>query len=82
MDELEADADHGAPVWPVFGDLMSSLLGAFVLILVGVVAVQMELTTHLQNEVKKREREEQRRMKNQKEDGCHHSGQLMALATS
>jgi flagellar motor protein MotB len=62
MDELEADADHGAPVWPVFGDLMSSLLGAFVLILVGVVAVQMELTTHLQNEVKKREREEQRRM--------------------
>ena len=58
----EHDVEHGAPVWPVFGDLMSSLLGAFVLILVGVVAVQMELTSHLQDEVKKRQLEEQRRM--------------------
>jgi flagellar motor protein MotB len=62
MDDSDAGVEHAAPVWPVFGDLMSGLLGAFVLILVGVVAVQMELTSHLQDEVKKRQIEEQRRM--------------------
>ena len=62
MEDIDAGIEHSAPVWPVFGDLMSSLLGAFVLILVAVVAVQMELTSSLQNEVKKRELEEQRRM--------------------
>ncbi|RJG04231.1 OmpA family protein [Noviherbaspirillum sedimenti] len=62
MDESDTGVEHSAPVWAVFGDLMSSLLGAFVLILVGVVAVQMELTSHLQDEVKKRQIEEQRRM--------------------
>jgi len=62
MEESDASVDHGAPVWAAFGDLMASLLGAFVLVLVGVVAVQMELTSHLQDEVKKRQIEEQRRM--------------------
>jgi flagellar motor protein MotB len=62
MDEIDAGVEHSAPVWPVFGDLMSGLLGAFVLLLVAVVAVQMELTSHLQDEVKKRQLEEQRRM--------------------
>lgn len=62
MDEHDASVEHAAPVWPVFGDLMSSLLGAFVLMLVAVTAVQMELTSNLRNEVKKREQEEQRRM--------------------
>ncbi|MGZ3255132.1 MAG: OmpA family protein [Burkholderiaceae bacterium] len=62
MDSSDAGMEHTAPVWAAFGDLMSGLLGAFVLILVGVVAVQMELTTHLQDEVKKRQVEEQRRM--------------------
>jgi flagellar motor protein MotB len=62
MEDCDASIEQTAPVWPVFGDLMSSLLGAFVLILVGVVAVQMELTSHLQDEVKKRQIEEQRRM--------------------
>jgi len=62
MDDIDASVEQTAPVWAVFGDLMSSLLGAFVLILVGVVAVQMELTSHLQDEVKKRQIEEQRRM--------------------
>ncbi|RJF97057.1 hypothetical protein D3870_20440 [Noviherbaspirillum cavernae] len=62
MDDIDAGAEHGTPVWPAFGDLMSSLLGAFVLLLVGVVAVQMELTSSLQDEVKKRQLEEQRRM--------------------
>lgn len=62
MEDSEASIEQTAPVWPVFGDLMASLLGAFVLILVAVVAVQMELTSHLQDEVKKRQIEEQRRM--------------------
>ena len=54
--------EQTAPVWAVFGDLMSGLLGAFVLILVGVLGVQLELATHLEAEVKKRQQEEQRRM--------------------
>ena len=61
VDDVDAGMEHTAPVWAVFGDLMSGLLGAFVLILVGVVAVQMDLTLHLQDEVKKRQIEEQRR---------------------
>lgn len=61
MEDLDG-MEHTAPVWAVFGDLMSGLLGAFVLILVGVLGVQMELTSHLQDEVKKRQIEEQRRM--------------------
>lgn len=62
MEDSDLALDQTAPVWAVFGDLMSSLLGAFVLLLVGVVAVQMELTSNLQDEVKKRQVEEQRRM--------------------
>jgi flagellar motor protein MotB len=46
----------------VFGDLMSGLLGAFVLLLVGVLVVQLQLATNLQDEVKKRQAEEQRRI--------------------
>lgn len=54
--------EQTAPVWAVFGDLMSGLLGAFILILVAVLGVQLELATNLQAEVKKRQVEEQRRM--------------------
>lgn len=54
--------EQTAPVWAVFGDLMSGLLGAFVLILVGVLGVQMELASHLEAEINKRQQEEQRRM--------------------
>ena len=59
------DGDTGAPVapvWAVFGDLMSVLLGAFVLVLVGTLVMQMDLVTSLQAEVEKRRIEEQRRM--------------------
>jgi flagellar motor protein MotB len=62
MEEQDAGLEQTAPVWAVFGDLMSGLLGAFVLLLVGVLVVQLQLTTHLQDEVKKRQQEEQRRM--------------------
>jgi flagellar motor protein MotB len=61
MDDNDNSLEHGAPVWAVFGDLMSGLLGAFVLLLVGVLGVQLELASHLDAEVKKRQAEEQRR---------------------
>jgi flagellar motor protein MotB len=41
---------------------MSGLLGAFVLLLVGVLVVQLQLSASLQDEVKKRQAEEQRRI--------------------
>jgi flagellar motor protein MotB len=62
MDNSDGGVEHTAPVWAVFGDLMSGLLGAFVLILVGVIGVQMELSSSLQDEIAKRQAEEQRRM--------------------
>ena len=61
MSERDAGIEHSAPVWAVFGDLMAGLLGAFVLILVGVLGVQLELATSLEAEVHKRQIEEQRR---------------------
>ena len=62
MEDTDAGVEQTAPVWAVFGDLMSGLLGAFVLLLVGVLVVQFEMATHLEVEVKKRQLEEQRRI--------------------
>ena len=62
LDDGDVAAEQVAPVWAVFGDLMSGLVGAFVLVLVGVLVVQMDLVTSLQAEVQKRKVEEQRRM--------------------
>jgi flagellar motor protein MotB len=60
-DEIEVEADSAAPVWTAFGDLMSVLLGVFVLILVGVIGVQLQLSNRLDEEVKQRQMEAQRR---------------------
>jgi len=62
LDDQDDGVEQTAPVWAVFGDLMAGLLGAFVLILVGVLVVQMDLMASLESEVKKRQVEEQRRM--------------------
>lgn len=62
MDDIDGGHESLAPVWPVFGDLMSGLLGAFVLLLVAVVGMQLELATSLEAEVQKRQIAEQRRM--------------------
>ena len=43
-EDLDAGVESTAPVWAVFGDLMSVLLGGFVLILLGVIGFQMELS--------------------------------------
>lgn len=61
-EQLDDGMEQTAPVWAVFGDLMAGLLGAFVLVLVGMLVVQMELMTSLEAEVAKRRQEEQRRM--------------------
>ena len=62
MEDMDAGMEQTAPVWAVFGDLMSGLLGAFVMLLVGVLVVQMQMASHLEDEVKKRQAEEQRRI--------------------
>ena len=62
MEETDAGLEHSAPAWAVFGDLMSGLLGAFVLILVGVLGFQLELASSLEAEINKRQAEEQRRI--------------------
>jgi flagellar motor protein MotB len=60
-DELEMEGEAGVPIWAAFGDLMSVLLGTFVLILVGVIGVQLQLSHRLDEEVKQRQAEQQRR---------------------
>ena len=62
--DLTEDGDGGieasVPVWAVFGDLMSGLLGAFVLILVCVIGLQLDLATQLEAQVRQRQAETQR----------------------
>jgi flagellar motor protein MotB len=60
-EDIDAGVEPTVPAWAVFGDLMSVLLGAFVLILLGVIAVQMELSARLEQEVRQRQEEMQRR---------------------
>ena len=59
--DVDGDAEASVPVWAAFGDLMSVLLGAFVLILVGVIAVQLQLEMKLDEEIAQRKIETQRR---------------------
>jgi flagellar motor protein MotB len=65
QEEWEEGADAAlegtAPVWAVFGDLMAGLLGAFVLILVCAVGLQLDLAARLKAEVQQRQQEAQRR---------------------
>jgi len=59
-DEID-DGASAAPVWPAFADLMLVLLGAFVLILVGVIGMQLQLTSKLEEAVRARQQEAQQR---------------------
>lgn len=61
MLEMEAENEATTPTWISFADLMTGLLGAFVLLLVGVMATQLELASSLEAEVQKRQAEEQKR---------------------
>jgi flagellar motor protein MotB len=61
-DEIDVGVEPGAPIWAAFGDLMSVLVGAFVLILVSVIGVQFELSSRLEQEVQQHKAEEKRRL--------------------
>jgi len=61
-DEVEGVEELTAPIWAAFGDLMSVLLGVFVLILVGVIGVQLQLSNKLDEAVKQQQAEAKRRM--------------------
>jgi flagellar motor protein MotB len=60
-EEIDGGVEPAAPIWAAFGDLMSVVLGAFMLILVGVIGMQLELSTRLEQEVRQRQMETQRR---------------------
>jgi flagellar motor protein MotB len=60
-EDIDGGVETAAPVWPAFADLMSVLLGAFMLIMVGVIGMQLELSSQLEQEVKHRQMETQRR---------------------
>jgi len=62
LDDSDAAAQEVAPVWTVFADLMAGLVGAFVLVMVGLLIGQMDLVATLQSEMEKRRIEEQRRI--------------------
>lgn len=61
-EDIDAGLETTVPVWAVFGDLMSVALGAFVLVLVGVIGVQLELSARLDQEIEQRQEETQRRL--------------------
>ena len=58
---VDDDGGSAMPVWAVFGDLMAGLLGAFVLILVCALGLQLDLAERLKAEVQQRQAETQRR---------------------
>lgn len=60
--ELEEAREDSPPIWAIFGDLMSGLVGVFVLLLIWVIGYQLELSKSLEEEVAKRQAEEQRRL--------------------
>ena len=62
MLEHEADVEATSATWISFADLMTGLLGAFVLLLVGVMAAQLDMASQLEVEVQKRQIEEQKRL--------------------
>lgn len=62
MNELDESTSHAPPIWAIFGDLMSGLVGVFVLLLIWALGFQLELAQSLKIETAKRQVEEQRRM--------------------
>ncbi len=62
MNELEDLDSQSTPIWAIFGDLMSGLVGVFVLLLIWALGFQLELSQSLKLETAKRQAEEQRRL--------------------
>ncbi|RBP50730.1 OmpA family protein [Arenicella xantha] len=61
MNELDDSSSNAPPIWAIFGDLMSGLVGVFVLLLIWALGFQLELAQSLKIETAKRQVEEQRR---------------------
>lgn len=61
ISELDDGLDQEPPIWAIFGDLMTGLVGVFVLLLVWTLGFQLELSQTLEQEIQKREVAEQRR---------------------
>lgn len=59
--EFDQDTLPNLPTWPVFGDLMSGLVGVFVILLVWVLGFQLQLAQTLKEETQRRQSEEARR---------------------
>ena len=59
-DSMDDALDGSVPVWAAFGDLMAGALGAFALILVAALGIQMELSERLRTEQQQRAQQEQR----------------------
>lgn len=62
MDQLDQSNQQEPPIWAIFGDLMAGMVGVFVLLLVWALGFQLELAQSLEDEVHKREAEQQRRI--------------------
>jgi len=62
LNELEEGVSTAPPIWAIFGDLMSGLVGVFVLLLIWALGFQLELAQSLRLETAKREAEQQRRI--------------------
>lgn len=62
MEELDGTVATETPIWAIFGDLMSGLVGVFVLVLVWVMGIQLQLTQNLEQEVEKRQVEQEKRV--------------------
>jgi len=62
VNELDESTSHAPPIWAIFGDLMSGLVGVFVLLLIWALGFQLELAQSLKIETEKRQIEEQRRI--------------------
>lgn len=62
MEQLEQGISHETSVWAIFGDLMAGLVGIFVLLLVWTLGIQLELAQSLEDEILKRQQEQQRRI--------------------
>lgn len=55
MNEIPSEEGAGGPVWMTFADLMSSLLGVFVLIMLWIVVFQVDLARSLEDARAERE---------------------------
>lgn len=60
-DTLEDGMSEGPPVWAIFGDLMTGMVGVFVLLLIWTLGFQLELAKSLEQAEQLREQEMQRR---------------------